>query len=135
MGFNAELNRFRDTANDEEWKKAVDYYEQNGMAAFQKEYSFTFGSIMDQACDKGLYKKKRNYSSAPAPESDHVNESSPKTFIVADQPRGGKPKSTSVQIRPDIEERFNKLAADKGQYTKAAILNQLLGDALALYGY
>lgn len=43
--------------------------------------------------------------------------------------------SRSIQLYADISDRLNALCNSKQQYTKKAILNQLLNEALEKYGY
>lgn len=123
---------FRDTATEEQWKQLV--ADANATTPIGKDiqdkYGFSWAAISDDAAEKGYYEKKRRASSSA------VGTSEPRIFIVDDiGPNKGKPKTRSVQLDPDVLERLKKLEDSKMQYTHAAILNQLLKDALALYGY
>lgn len=46
-----------------------------------------------------------------------------------------EPASRSVILNRDIQDRIDNLAKDNWQYSKRAIVDQLLSDALAMYGY
>ena len=59
----------------------------------------------------------------------------PEMFVVKDMPVNVKKVNRSVQLDRDIYDRLKKLEQEKGQYTHSSILNQLLDDALVMYGY
>ncbi len=132
MPRNTAVQRFRETATKDDWKKAVADHEKMSDEDFRKEYGFAWNSILSDAADKGFYERKRNRSTTTPLQS---NTSEPKTFIVSDSPAGRKKIARSVQIYEDIAERLKALENDKGQYTHASILNQLLDEALTSYGY
>ena len=59
----------------------------------------------------------------------------PEMFVVKDLPVNVKKVNRSVQLDQGIYDRLKKLEQEKGQYTHSSILNQLLDDALVMYGY
>lgn len=58
-----------------------------------------------------------------------------KEFRVHDSIVEAEVISRSVQINKDLMERLHTLEQSKKKYTKRAVLNQLLSDALDMYGY
>ena len=65
---------------------------------------------------------------------EHMNN--PEEFII----RPGKKEeiafvSRTFNVSKDILDRIDNLAKDNWQYSKKAIINQLLDDALKKYGY
>lgn len=132
MARNTVVQQFRDTATDEEWKQLVANHDALSKEDFEEKYNFSWSAVMNDAVEKGLYEKKRNYSFTPTPLK---KEDGTKIFFVEDRPADTKSVSRSVQLDEDIVARLQKLENDKGQYTKKSILNQLLSDALSEYGY
>ncbi len=132
MARNTATQRFRDTANDDEWIQMVQDHESFSKEDFESKYNFSWSSIMNDAVNRGLYEKKRIHSS-PTPQL--LNPDGTELFYVKDQPADRKKISRSVQLDQNIYERLQALERDKGQYTHSSILNQLLDDALAKYGY
>ena len=60
----------------------------------------------------------------------------PETFIIQSGKKAEMEFVTrSFNVTKDILERIDRLAADNWQYSKKAIINQLLDDALKKYGY
>lgn len=132
MARNTSVQQFRNTATPESWKQVVEDHENLSKEDFEAKYRFTWGGIMNDAAERGYYEKKRLYSSTAKPQ---LKADKTDVFIVAAQPADVKKVSRSVQLHADIYERLQILEHDNGQYTHAAILNQLLDDALKKYGY
>lgn len=95
-------------------------------------YGFTWSAIVDDAVEKGLYTKQRSGGQIIA--ENHMAKK-PEMFVVKDMPVNVKKVNRSVQLDRDIYDRLKKLEQEKGQYTHSSILNQLLDDALVMYGY
>ena len=126
------VQQFRDTATDEQWQKLVTDHDALSKKDFEEKYGFSWNSVLNDASEKGLYEKKKKYSS-PAPAT--VNPDGRKPFYVAAYTADIEKKSRSVQLRSDIQARLKALESDNNQYTAFAVLNQLLDEALAKYGY
>jgi hypothetical protein len=123
---------FRQTATEDDWKKLVEQAEATRPIGkdIQKLYGFSWNSIMKDAADRGHYEMRRKTSSEDARSEDAH------TFIVDDLPEAAEDViSRSVQLDKNIYDRLKVLETAKRQYTHRAILNQLLSDALKLYGY
>ncbi len=125
MPKNTITQKFRETATDEKWKDLVDDHEKLSSEDFKKKYNFTWSAVVNDATEKGFYEKKSRVS------SDGLK---PLDFQVSDQSGDIKKISRSVQIYEDVYARLKELERIKGQYTHTAILNELLSDALKMYG-
>ncbi len=125
MSKNTTTQQFRESATDEKWKELVDDHRKLNSEDFKKKYNFTWSAVVDDAAEKGFYEKKSRVSSDGLKLRD---------FQVTDQSAEIKKISRSVQIYEDVYSRLKELERGKGQYTHTAILNQLLSDALKMYG-
>lgn len=131
MARNTVAQQFRDTATDEQWKELVADHTTLSKEEFEAKYNFSWNAVMNDAANKGFYEKReRATTTAPLRKDDGT-----RIFFVDDIPADTKSVSRSVQLNEDIVARLQKLEADKSQYTKKSILNQLLSDALSEYGY
>lgn len=134
------INDFRKNASPEEWEELASYLKtaRNRQKALPKEgkWDFSYSAIAPNLEKRGLLARKRKQTTTvTAPELAKPTVTEPPVFTVKDIPDGIEKISRSVQIRKDIYERLKTLESIKKQYTHAAILNQLLDDALAFYGY
>ena len=125
---------FRDTATEEKWRELVADHENLSADGFKGKYGFTFGSVMNDAVARGYYEKKRNYSPTTSIVPIALSDSKPE-FSVRNFKKGMKRINRTVQINEDINERLKVMYEEYGQYTNTVIFNQLLDDALELYGY
>ena len=132
MAKNTTAQQFRDTATDEQWKQLVADHEALSKEDFESKYHFSWSAVMNDAAKKGYYQKKRIHSS---PTPLYKKEDGTDIFIVAAHPADIKKISRSVQLNEDIYVRLQAIENDNGQYTHSSILNQLLDDALKIYGY
>jgi hypothetical protein len=121
---------FRQTATDIMWQKVVEDHAKMTSDQFKKEYGFTWQSIVNAAAEKGYYTKKPRKNSFDKKEAKVAE-----TFFVHDYSAETKVISRSVQLREDIYTRLKTFEVQKSQYTKTALLNQLLDSALKLYGF
>lgn len=94
--------------------------------AFPNEtYGFSYSSASQYLRDQGYLGGRREAS----PQKEEIPE-----FII----RSGERKeftSRSFSVQTDILARIDKLADDNWQYSKKAVINKLLDEALAKYGY
>ena len=127
-----EVQKFRDTATEDNWKKLVDDAEKTTPVGddIKKIYGFAWSSIRQDAIDKGYYKPRRKSKTI-----DDSNNSKKQTFVIDDLDENIKIISKSVQFYDSVLERLQNLENSKKQYTKRAILNQLLSEALNKYGF
>lgn len=121
----------------------IDVEFEDGTVAYHKRYSrFLKGSVFNP--NYGAYpptaQKKADSSMPNHPSRPDTPESKvepivevPSFFITGSAPT--KVVSRSVQLYGDICERLQKLENDCWQYTKTAVLNQIIKDGLAKYGY
>ena len=132
MPKNTKVQQFRNDATEENWKDLV----ADAVATvpigkdIQQKYGFSWSAIMNDAAERGYYEMRRKASAEYARSEDaHV-------FIVDDLPEEAEEViSRSVQLDKNIYDRLKSLETAKRQYTHRAILNQLLSDALKIYGY
>lgn len=122
------IQDFRDRATEQDLSDLEDFInaQTQKTRAFPNElYGFSYSSAVKFLKENGRLggmKKKE-------PEENIVPE-----FII----HGGQKKECTprtLSIRTDILERIDRLADDNWQYTKKAIINELLDEALVLYGY
>lgn len=135
MAKNTKVQQFRDTAAEVTWKELV----ADATATIPigkeitKKYAFSWSAIMNDAAERGYY-KKRERSTSPSSEDDRSEDSH--AFMVDNLPEKAEDViSRSVQLDKSIYDRLKVLETAKRQYTHKLILNQLLSDALKLYGY
>lgn len=124
---------FRNTANDEDWKKLIEVALSTtpiGTNVMDK-YGFSWSSIRNDAIERGYYEPKRRPSSTA---SEPVQDAIP-VFRIDDITDEPECISRSIQIYTDISDRLNALCNSKQQYTKKAVLNQLLDEALRKYRF
>lgn len=123
---------FRDTATDEQWKDMVAHATSDNPigASLPDTYGFSWSAIRNDAIEHGYYEPKRR----PSPTSNSDAPITP-TFQIEDITDEPECISRSVQIYADIADRLNALCRSKQQYTKKAVLNQLLDEALKKYGF
>ena len=124
---------FRNTANDEQWKEIVACAISDNPigASLPDTYGFSWSAIRNDAIERGYYQPKRRPSSTT---SNPVQDTIP-VFRIDDITEDPECISRSIQIYTDISDRLNALCNSKQQYTKKAILNQLLDEALRKYGF
>jgi hypothetical protein len=145
MPKNTKVQQFRDNATEEKWKELV----KNATSTvpvgknIQKEYKFSWSAIMNDAAERGYYEKRvrsippsSDDSKPEDAKSEDAKSEDARTFMVNDLPEEKENViSRSVQLDKSIYNRLQTLEKVKRQYTHKAILNQLLSDALKLYGY
>jgi len=132
MPRNTVTEQFRQSATEDQWRELVSDHENLSKDDFEAKYNFSWSSIMNDAAERGYYEKKRQRSSSTPVLT---TETGAKMLIVAPQPAGIEKIPRSVQLNKDIYDRLKSLEDENTQYTHAAILNQLLDDALKLYGH
>lgn len=126
MSFSS-IQVFRDCATDQDMAdlEAFILAQPKRAEAFpNSSYGFSYSSAANYLKEKGyLGGKKEKTEQEETPE-----------FII----RGGKKKefvSRSFSVQKDILNRLDKLSEENWQYSKKAIVNKLLDEALAKYGY
>ena len=126
MSFSS-IQDFRSRASEEDMKELEAFItaQPKKAEAFPNEtYNFSYSSASTYLRKQGYLGGEREQASA-----DEIPE-----FII----RSGEKKeftSRSFSVQKDILARIDKLADDNWQYSKKAIINKLLDDALKLYGY
>lgn len=134
MARNTVVQRFRETATEEQWKELV----KNSLATtpvgsdIPEKYGFSWSAIVNDAIARGYYEKRRNKATLASTDNTILKR---KEFTVHDSIVEAEVISRSVQINKDLMERLHTLEQSKKKYTKRAVLNQLLSDALDMYGY
>jgi hypothetical protein len=126
------VQKFRDAATEESWKSLVADATATVPVGkdIQEKYGFSWSAIVKDAAKRGYYEMRRKVSSEDTKLDDSRN------FVVDDLPEETPDViSRSVQLDKEIYDRLKVLENTKRQYTHKAILNQLLSDALKLYGY
>ena len=128
MTFNS-IQEFRNKATAEDKQALADYLNSSlkkSEALPNDTYKFSYSSASTYLREEG-YPVGRG-SVSPKEESDFeefvIRSSKPKEFI-----------SKSVVLQKDISERIDKLSNDNWQYSKKAVINKLLDEALQKYGY
>ena len=125
MGF-VSIQDFRARATEDDMKELETYINKQTKKseAFPNDtYNFSYTSTASELRKHGYLGGEREAAKEETPE-----------FII----HGGERKeytSRSFAIQTDILTRIDKLAEDNWQYSKKAIVNQLLDDALNKYGY
>ena len=125
--------KFRETATEKDWRQLVADHKTLSDKDFHEKYHFSWAAVRADATERGYYKRKRKMSSS-AP-STTLSPEEPTSFFVSPKKAGQKKIARSVQLSEEIYQRLQSLENDNAQYTHAAILNQLLDDALKKYGY
>lgn len=126
MSFSS-IQDFRDRATDQDRVdlEAFILAQPKKVEAFPNDtYGFSYSSAANYLREKGYLGGKKEKS-----EKEETPE-----FII----RGGERKefvSRSFSMQKDILDRLDKLSQENWQYSKKAILNKLLDEALAKYGY
>lgn len=127
---------FIETATEEQWQKLADLIKaapKKAEALPTEEFPFSYSSISPELEKRGLLeRRKRTVLTTPLSQK---NPDGSQQFYVADSPADRKKISRSVQLYEDIYTRLQSLENTKNQYTHCSILNQLLDDALKMYGY
>lgn len=123
---------FRDTATDEQWKDMVACAISDNPigVSLPETYGFSWSAIRNDAVERGYYEPKRRLAPTSIPDTPVTP-----TFQIEDITDEPECISRSIQLYADISDRLNALCSSKQQYTKKAILNQLLNEALEKYGY
>lgn len=125
MKFNS-IQEFRDKATETDLQELADYLQSQGKkteALPNEVYNFSYTSASTYLRQQG-YQVGRKSGNDGEPEEFIIHTAGPKNFV-----------SKSVVLQTDIVTRLNRLAADNWQYSKKAIINKLLDDALQKYGY
>lgn len=121
------IQDFRDKATEEDLQELERYIlsQSKRNEAFPCEtYNFSYSSAAGYLKERGyLGGKKQEYSNTK-PEFVIRKIGDRKEFI-----------SRSFSVQKDILDRIDKLAEENWQYSKKAIINTLLDDALNKYGY
>lgn len=124
------VNEFRCTATDEDYQNLLSYI--NSLSHKTRDfkngiYNFSYSSAVTLLKEKGLWE---NAQSAQRHEKKNEN------FII--EPSDTKPAAfttRSFTVEDSILGRYDKLCEKYWQYSKKAILNKLLDEALNRYGY
>lgn len=127
MSFSS-IQDFRSRATEDDMKKLEAFInaQPKKAEAFPNEtYNFSYSSASQYLRDQGYLGGRRE---AAAKESE-----TPEFIIRAGEKKEFTSRSFSVQT--DILARIDKLAEDNWQYSKKAVINKLLDEALAKYGY
>lgn len=128
MIFNS-IQEFRDKATPEDKQALADYLNSSpkkSEAIPNDTYKFSYTSASTYLRDEGYQVGRGSSSTKEESDSEEfiIHASGPKEFI-----------SRSVVLQKDITERIDKLSNDNWQYSKKAIINKLLDEALKKYGY
>ena len=126
MSFSS-IQDFRSRATENDLKELEDFInaQPKKADAFPNEtYSFSYSSAANELRKHGYLGGERGQ--APADEI-------PEFIIRPGEKKGYTSRSFSVQA--DILARIDKLAGDNWQYSRKAVINKLLDEALAKYGY
>ncbi|MDY4968679.1 MAG: hypothetical protein SO101_00225 [Lachnospiraceae bacterium] len=120
------IQDFREKATEKDLKDLENYIKEQPKRteAFPNEiYNFSYSSAANCLKERGYLGGKKQELNTDPPE-----------FII----RGGEKKeftTRSFAVQQDILNRIDKLAENNWQYSKKAIINKLLDDALNKYGY
>ena len=123
MGFTS-IQDFRSRATDADMQELEAYIlaQPKKADAFPTDiYNFSYTSASTYLRSKGYL------GGTQAPELP--------AFVISRPGERGDFTNRSFSIQSDILARFDKLADDNWQYSKKAIINKLLDDALSKYGY
>lgn len=128
MMFNS-IQEFRDKATPEDKQALADYLNSSpkkSEALPNETYKFSYTSASTYLREEGYQVGRGSSSTKEENESEEfiIRASGPKEFV-----------SRSVVLQKDITERIDKLSEDNWQYSKKAIINKLLDEALKKYGY
>ena len=115
------------------------YIEENGFSPSYREIgdgvniasTQTIKDYMDRLRARGEIIGPTNTPRAFRLKSMHTG----KDFIIDRAPGGREKTNRTMQICDDIYERLKTFENAYGQYTKSAVVNQLLHEALTKYGY
>ena len=132
---NTKITQFINTATEEDWKKLaalVNSAPNKSKALPTAEYEFSYSAISKHLEDKGLLVRAKRKSSANSNKKEE-NEK-PCVFIIT-KSRDDKVIGRSLQLFQGTYERFKQFENDHKMYRQRDIVNQLLDDGLAKYGY
>lgn len=122
------IQEFRAKATDTDKQALFEYVQSltKKVDGFPNDiYNFSYSSASRYLTDEGyLTGKPKGNSDKRSITEFIIHTPEPKEFI-----------SRSVTLQTDIIERLDKLADDNWQYSKKAVINKLLDEALARYGY
>lgn len=126
MMFNS-INDFRTNATEQDMKDLEAFIKQQSKKteAFPNEtYKFSYTSASKILREHGYL------GGANTKISDMK-----KSFSIHSIDRNQSFIQRSFTLREDILKRVDRLSDDHPQFTKKSVINQLLSDALSLYGY
>lgn len=136
MSTNKKLSAFRETATDAQWKKLVEDHANLSPAEFSEKYGFSWSGIFPTAVDLGYYTPSRTARHSGAEADAHSKPAvAPAAFTVSPENAQGPLISRSVQLTKAIVERLKAVEEKYPQYTKRAILNQIIDDGLRRSGF
>lgn len=121
------IQDFRDRATEQDMRELEAFIQAQPKkaTAFPNDtYGFSYSSAANYLRDKGYLGGR---------EEKVEKEKNPE-FII----KGGEKKeftSRSFSVQNDILTRLDKLSEENWQYSKKAIVNKLLDEALSKYGY
>ena len=121
------IDAFRANATEEDMRELEAYIlsQRNRAKAFPNEnYAFSYSAA-------AAFLRKQGYLGGL--QQEQSSDEAPEFIIRAGEKTEFISRSFSVQA--DILARIDKLASDNWQYSKKAIVNKLLDEALAKYGY
>lgn len=138
MSKNAEVQKFVAEATQQDWQDLAALinsakYRSKVLPTADGRFNFTYGAIAPYLEERGLITRTKRKN--PEENEELKDQEGRKMFLVLNYKSDATKTSRSVQIDDAIYTRLTALWNNNGQYTHAAVLNQLLDDALKIYGY
>lgn len=136
MAKQTEVQKFRDTATEQDWKDLADLVNDASSrtkALPTERFPFSYNAVAPDLEERGLITRTKRDSSEKS--VDLTTPDGNKMFLITNFKADTTKISRSVQINEDILERLKNLENDNGQYTHSSVLNQILDDGLKIYGY
>ena len=125
MGFTS-IQDFRSRATDADMQELEAYI----LAQPKKADAFPTDAYNFSYTSASTYLRSKGYLGGTRSASDDIPD-----FIISRPGERGEFVNRSFSVQSDILARFDRLAEDHWQYSKKAIINRLLDDALSKYGY
>lgn len=136
------LQQYLTTATDDDLQQLADYIHTAAnrklcLPCPERGWDFSYSAIAPELEHRGLLSRTHRserittFVQAEVP----IPDSGLPPFVVEDICTGTEKVSRSVLLDQDVYDRIKALESGKKQYTHTAILNQLIKDGLAKYGY